>query len=231
MSTVVRSRFHLLAALALAATVLVGFGRTFYLMHWFDVPVLSTLLFVHGVVFTGWLALHFTQARLIASHRVAAHKRLGVTTAVYGYGMFVLGVVTALVTARAGRPSNGFPAIPFLSVSLITIVMFAGFLTAALLMRRRSDWHKRLMLLATMSLLAPATARISLLFLDHISPLFPLLITASFVAWCWLDDWKKLGKVHKAYVVGGLLLMVSLPLRFALMKSDTWVAIATWLVS
>jgi hypothetical protein len=230
MSTVVRSRFHVYAAFALAATIVAGFGRTYYFKYWFDTPPLTQLLHIHAIVFTGWLALHFTQAKLIAAHRVATHKRLGIATAIYGYGMFVLGVVTSIAVARTGVPIEGIASLPFTAVPIITILVFAGFLTAALWMRRRADWHKRFMLLATISLLAPATARLSKLFLGHLSPAFPLLITLGFVVWCWIDDKRKLGKVHPAYVIGGVLLMLSLPLRFLLTQSAAWESFARWMV-
>ena len=231
MSANVRSRFHAYAAFALATTIILGFGRTYYFKYWFDTPPLTQLLHFHAIVFTGWLALHYTQARLIAAHRVSTHKRLGIATAIYGYGMFALGVYTAIVIARTGEPINGIPALPFLAVPIITILVFAGFLTAALAMRRRADWHKRFMLLATISLLAPAAARISTLLLGHVSPAFPLFITLGFVAWCWIDDKRRLGQVHRAYLIGGVLLMISLPLRFLLTRSTAWEAFARWLVT
>ena len=57
MAAVTRSRFYPLFALALALVVFVGFARTFYLRQWFDVPPITALLFLHGLVFSMWVAV------------------------------------------------------------------------------------------------------------------------------------------------------------------------------
>ena len=44
----------------------------------FDVPPLTLMAHLHGLLATMWLMLHYTQARLIAAHRVELHKRLGI---------------------------------------------------------------------------------------------------------------------------------------------------------
>lgn len=102
MNAVPRPRFHIIAIYAIAALVFVGFARTFYLKYWSDTPPLTRLLHMHGVVFTSWLLLHFTQARLIAAHRVDLHRRLGIAGAVLGFSMFFIGVAAAAPTATSG---------------------------------------------------------------------------------------------------------------------------------
>jgi hypothetical protein len=37
------------------------------------------------------------------------------------------------------------------------------------------------------------------------------------------------GRIHPVFLWGGGLLMLSLPLRFALTQSETWLAVARWL--
>jgi hypothetical protein len=54
--------------------IAVGFARTYYLRFLFDLPPLTQAAHLHGLISTLWLVLHFTQARLIAAHRVALHK-------------------------------------------------------------------------------------------------------------------------------------------------------------
>ena len=49
-------------------------------------------------------------------------------------------------------------------LNLVNLLLFAAFVAAALTLRSRPDFHKRLMLMATLSMLAPAVARITLLF-------------------------------------------------------------------
>ena len=53
-AVVSRPRFHVIAIVAIAALVVTGFARTFYLRYWFDTPPLTRLLYLHGLMFTCW---------------------------------------------------------------------------------------------------------------------------------------------------------------------------------
>lgn len=227
-----RPRFHVIAIVAIAALVVAGFARTFYLKFWFDTPPLTRLLVVHGSMFTAWLVLHFTQARLIAARRVPLHRRLGIATAVLGYAMFFAGMAVAIESAALGRAPIGTDPLVFMSLPVGTIVVFEALLTAALVMRRRPDWHKRLMLLATISLIIPAGARLATWFGGHgPNPLFGIVSTLALVAWCCIEDKRRLGYVHSAYKIAGTLLVISLPARVLLGHTDVWQHLARWLVS
>jgi hypothetical protein len=89
------------------------------------------------------------------------------------------------------------------------------------------------MLLATITMLMPAMARLDT---QVIAPLglprlvLAPLVTLGFVAWAWLHDWRRLGRVHPAYIVGGIALLVSIPLRRWIGFTDAWLPIARWLV-
>jgi hypothetical protein len=89
------------------------------------------------------------------------------------------------------------------------------------------------MLLATMSLLIPAAGRLDLQFATPLGlpPAFlGLWLTVAFVAWaCWHDR-RKRGRIHPAYVYGGLLLVASVPLRRWIGMQDWWSPIAQWIV-
>ena len=230
MNAVPRPRFHVIAVIAIAALVFVGFARTFYARFWFDVPVLTQLLIVHGVMFSTWLVLHFTQARLIAAHRVDLHRRLGVFGAVLGYSMFFVGVAAAVQSAALGHQPTDAPPLVFMSVPVGTIVAFAALLTAALVMRRRADWHKRLMLLATISLIIPAAARLSSYFTGRNNPAIGIIATILLVAWCCIEDRRRTGRIHPAYKIAGTLLILSLPARLAIGYTEPWQHFAQWLV-
>jgi hypothetical protein len=229
-AVVSRPRFHVIAIAAIAALVLAGFARTFYLRYWFDTPPITRLLYLHGALFTTWLALHFTQARLIAARRADLHRRLGIAGAVLGYAMFVVGIDVAIESARAGHTPTGESPLVFMSVPVGTIVAFAALLTAALLMRRRADWHKRLMLLATIALIIPAAARLATWVGAPPNPAIGIVATTVLVIWCCVDDWQKTGRVHAAYKIAGTLLILSLPGRLLLGHTDAWQQFARWLV-
>lgn len=230
-AVVPRPRFHVIAIVAIAALVLTGFARTFYLRFWFDTPPITKLLYLHGAMFTTWLALHFTQARLIAAHRVDIHRRLGLFGAALGFAMFFVGVAVAIESAALGRTPTGESPLVFMSIPIGTIVAFAALLTAALVMRRRSDWHKRLMLLATIALIIPAAARLSTWLGAPPNPVIGIAATILLVVWCCIEDRRRIGRVHPAYKIAGSLLIVSLPARMLLGHTEAWQHFAQWLVS
>ena len=130
--TIVRNRFPQIAVVALAAVTVAGFARTYYLKVFFDLPPLSQAAHIHGLISTLWLVLHFTQARLIATHRVALHMRLGVFSAFVGAVLAMQAFDLAIAGVAAGHAPPGRDPFQFLSVPMGTTFMFVLFLGAAL---------------------------------------------------------------------------------------------------
>jgi hypothetical protein len=230
---VARRCFHTLAVAALAAVVVVGFARTYYLRFLFDLPPLPRAAHVHGIVATVWLVLHYTQARLIAVRRDDLHRRLGIFAACVAALLAAQAASLAIGNAAAGHAPPGRDPLQFLSASLGTTAVFVLFVVSALAMRRRREWHKRLMLLATLNLIAPAIGRLDTLIMQPMGlprAVLAFYVTCGFLAWAWAHDWRTRGRVHPAYVVGGLLLLVSMPARRWLGMTDAWQPIARWLM-
>ncbi len=139
----------------------------------------------------------------------------------------------AIANAAAGHAPPGRDPLQFLSVPLGTTTMFTLFVGSALALRHKREWHKRLMLLGTMTLLVPAMGRLDAQVMVPLG--LPRLVLAAavtfgFIAWAWVDDWRRLGRVHPAYVVGGIALLGSMPLRRWMGFTDAWLPIARWLV-
>ena len=124
------------AALAAMVIVFAGFARTFYLKAIFDPSSLSVLLATHGTVMTGWFVLFFVQVRLVASQRVAMHRKLGIFGAALAMLVLILGVATAITAVRLGHvPPGGPPPRIFLAVPLGDMLVFACLVGAGLLLR------------------------------------------------------------------------------------------------
>jgi hypothetical protein len=117
--------------------------------HTFDYPL---AVHIHAAVYVSWLILLTVQTVLIGRGSVALHRRLGS----FGAGLAVLVVLMGLFATYVvenlmlGTPKSD-PA--FISTLLVDILNFASLAMAGLLLRRDPAAHKRLMLLATMSLL------------------------------------------------------------------------------
>jgi hypothetical protein len=202
-------------AILMALTVFAGFAPTFYLRAWFDWPVYSgektlpPLAYVHGAVFSAWVVLFIVQTALVATRRLAMHRRLGIAGVVLAAAMIVVGLRAAFAAAARGAAPPGMDPITFLTVPFTQMVMFTAFVSAAIWRRRDRESHKRLMLLAYVTIIGPAVARI---------PLPPLLFPVSvlFVAMGMAYEFYSRGRIHAAYLWGGALLVISEPARQAM---------------
>jgi FtsH-binding integral membrane protein len=179
-------------------------------------------------VSTAWILLFLTQTSLVAARRTDLHRRLGIAGVVLAVSVLVIGFVTAVTAARNGvTPPGGPPPLAFLSVPLGTLFAFGLLAATGLYNRRRSETHRRLMLLATLAILTPAIARLR--YLGFGGPPVAIGGTCAFVLVCFCYDRLAHGRIHPAFLWGGLLLMLSLPARFALGRTDAWLAFASWL--
>jgi len=105
----------------------------------------------HALYFLGWIALFGAQALLVRSGRTSLHRRLGYWFAAYGALGVVLGVIASFTMAlrRIASGSALTEEATYLFPGLMDMTMFAGFLAAAIVYRRKPQSHKRLMVLAT----------------------------------------------------------------------------------
>lgn len=218
-------------AIAMAATVFAGFAPSYFLRSVLDGPLapgtpeLSPLLHAHGAVFSAWVVLFVVQTALVASRRVRVHRRLGIAGVGLAAVMVAVGVSAALDAVRRGAAPPGVDPRAFLAIPLGDMVMFSGFVVAAVWLRRKKEAHKRLMVLAFLSLLVAAVARLpGVIALGP--PGFFLLTYVPFLAAGMLYDWRSRGRVHPVYLWGGAVLLLSVPLRLAVSGTSTWMAFA-----
>lgn len=206
--------------------VLVGFAPTYYLSRLFGGRTLSVWAHLHGVVMTSWIVLFIVQVRLVAAHRVKLHLRLGVIGIFLTALVIVVGTITAIYAAARG--SGPRPPLIFLAIPLGDMLVFAILAGISLYFRRRHDLHKRLMLLAALSILSSAIARFPLEFLQTPRGYFGL-IDLCVIASLGYDTIKN-HKLHRAFGLGALLIIISQPLRLMLSGTEAWMQFASWLV-
>jgi hypothetical protein len=213
-------------AVVLAVTVLAGFSG-YYLQFSRDQPgstfsggPLTRLVHVHAALFTAWVLLFAVQTALVAGHRVRLHRKLGVAGAVLAAAMVTAGTWLAIASASRGAAPPGVDPLAFLAVPLFDMVLFSGFVAAALFRRRDKEAHKRLMLLAYLSIIVAAVARLpGLLALGP--PVF-FGLSFLFVLAAMAYDRLTRRRVHRVYLWGGALLLLSVPLRLALSATSIW---------
>ena len=230
-SSVARARFFALIALALAVFTVIGFSRTYYFRFLTDLPPLSTLVHLHGAVFTAWLLVFVAQTRLVAAHRVDLHMKLGIAAVVIAVLVITVGFLTMAVKANEPRihPSGLTPP-QFTVVGMTSLGMFAVFVALGIAMRRRADVHKRLMVLAMIAVLTPPSSRVlTMLGLREYWVYLVPIIPALFIAWCLASDWRRYRRVHPVFVVGGAVIVGLWPLRLMMGRSEWYQPIGEWI--
>jgi hypothetical protein len=212
-------------AIACLLTAVVGFGPTYFFKPVHPSPPLSLLLHVHAVVFTAWLVLLIVQSGLVRAHRTDLHMRLGLFGAALAVLVMILGLFVAVDAARRGASADGMAPLAFMIFPLGQIVLFGGFVGLGLWNRRKPEIHRRLLLLGTITMLTPAISR-----MVHHRSVLAMFLTVGFVVVAMIHDWLSRRRVHPVYIAGGVILLISGPLRAAIGKSAAWQSFAHLLV-
>jgi hypothetical protein len=228
-------RFYLGGGLVALGLVFWGFAPSYYLKLIFGTPQLSTRLHIHGVVMSSWLVLFLVQACLISARRTDLHRRLGIVGVMIAIGVVLVGSSTTINAAarEVGHHSAEANArVMVLCLELVQMALFAGLVAAAIRMRSRPDYHKRLMLLATACMMPSAFSRIplnltfmvsgnvSILLLFNLCVMVPVLI-----------DSLRNRRLHPAFGWGGLIAVCALNLAYPIAISAQWLRLGTRLVS
>lgn len=218
-------RIFTLIAVGAAIVVFAGFARSWYLKAWFGTPELPSLVHVHGAVMTLWFVLYVLQATLIATHRVALHRRIGLLGVALAVLVLLIGTHTAIEAARLDRMPG--PTLAFLAVPLGDMVVFALFFGLGLGYRHRPDIHRRMMTLASIGMLGAALFRL------NIPGGLPgtIGVIVAILAACVAADWLVNRRPHRAFAIGALLIALSWPLRLWLAETQPWQRLAGWLIA
>jgi hypothetical protein len=147
--------FFSAAGLWFIALALTGFWRTFY-YRTLPEP-LPNYQIIHGVVYSSWVCLFLVQALLISTNAVRWHRVLGTVSVLLLLLMIPVGFRVVLEKTAAGIKSVDEAGFNLSELTLGFVLAFAG-----LAMRKRPLIHKRLMLLATVTLTVAAADRASI---------------------------------------------------------------------
>lgn len=191
-------RFFLRAAIVMALIIVAGFS--FQLAMGRSTFASPVRVHVHAILFMGWVAIYVTQNILVATNRIHLHRRLGWLAAAWMVAMVASGIIVTLAMVRAGTVPFFFQPVHFLVFDPVAVLAFGGLTTAAILLRRRTEWHRRLHFCGMTILLSPAFGRMLPMPLlqpwaweaaTAVALLFPLV-------GAWLDV-RRSGRVHPAW--------------------------------
>jgi hypothetical protein len=194
-------RFFLGGALAMALVIVAGFSVQLAMgRSTFASP---PLVHAHAIVFMGWVTLYVLQNAFVATGATALHRRLGWLATGWIAAMLVLGCLVTVAMVRRGQVPFFFRPLQFLVFDPASLFAFAGLAAAAILLRRRTDWHRRLHFCGMSLLLGPGFGR--LLPMPLLAPWAweaTLLASAAFplVGAAW--DVRRTGRAHPAWLWG-----------------------------
>lgn len=217
--------FYTGMAIVAAVVVFAGFAPTFYLRSSYQSTPLPGYLQIHGFFFTTWIALFIAQTSLIAMRRTNVHRRLGWVMAGLALVMVLVGTIAGILSMRLQvQAGNVQGAQAFLTTPLFSMVVFAALVAAAITLRKDLQMHKRLMLLATISILDAAVARLPF---EFVRGSWGFLGTTDlFLVAAILYDVMSRRTVHQAYVWGGLVIIIGQALRAPIGETAMWQSIA-----
>jgi hypothetical protein len=222
--------FYSWAALTGVLIAVIGFARSYYLKWLFGTPPLPILLHVHGAIMSSWCLLFGAQTYLVATRRVRQHRRLGILGAALAILVVVVGAyATVEATAREVRDHVIHQFHFLFGLNLVNLLVFAILVATALALRRRADFHKRLMLLATLTMLAPAIARIVLL-LTH-DAVAQILAFDLCILSCVGADTILHRRLHPAFGWGAAFVLGSFNLTFIALSAKWWLPFVAWVFS
>ncbi len=208
-------RFFLRSAMLMAAIIVAGFS--FQLAMGRSTFASPVRVHVHAILFMGWIAIYLAQNLLVATGRIGLHRRLGWLAAAWAVAMAISGIFVTIVMVRNGAVPFFFQPLQFLVFDPVAVLTFCGLTAAAILLRRRTEWHRRLHFCGMAMLLGPAFGR--MLPMPLLQPwaweatfavclLFPL-------AGAWSDA-RRSGLVHPAWRWGIAAMLASFILTQAL---------------
>src|SRR4051812_17069022 len=161
-------KFYSRMAIFLVAVVFLGFAPSFYLRGIVPAyprpnPTLPPGVIFHGLMFTLWMALLVLQTQLIATRRTETHMKLGMAPMLVAIALLPVMSLPGVWAVPRESPPPFTDSLNWTAIPLAVIPAFAFLVYEAWRRRREAQWHKRLMLSASIIFVAgPGFSRIPL---------------------------------------------------------------------
>ncbi len=234
-------------AATFVAVAVIGFAPTYWIPLTRAKLEVPPITHVHALFFYGWTLLFLRQTWLAATGEVTRHRELGVAGVALATGMLFVGLNASVTSLkRAEAAGFGDAARAFSIVSVTAIVMFAVLVAIAVLNVRKPEVHKRLMVVATASMLQAAVGRWFLLFLAPARPVgvtgvaspppvfvtvMPGLVANLLIVAAMIHDRRTMGRVHRVYWIAGACVLAVQVLRVPVSTTSAWAYVDQALVA
>lgn len=203
------------------ATVLIGFGPTYYMAGVFNAPLPNRIIHVHGALFSCWMLMLIVQNSLAFAGRVDIHRKLGLFGFALACVMVIVGWIAATDRLVRGSAPPGVDTYFFYIVPMTDMVIFATLIFFAFRARRDPSAHKRIIYVATVGILIAAIARFHISWLFHRAPHAAIASYALLLLLIGYDLWST-HKIHRATLwAGGFLIFVQ-QIRLPIANTAAW---------
>jgi len=212
--------FYFGMAILAAAIVTYGFSRTIDagLIH--PSFVVPAILYVHVALFTGWIVLLLVQTGLIQAHHVRWHRTIGLSSIGFGAALVVVGLWVSVVMARIEAQQGDAQAGPFLAVPVGDMLIFGTLFGLGVWYRKRIETHRRLMLMAALSLTGAAFGRFPTFIVPHGGWFYLAADMMIFIGV--VRDLLVQRRVHRVYAIGLPLVMLTHLVTIGIRYSHWW---------
>jgi hypothetical protein len=189
--------FYLSMSLVMSGLVVWGFSHTVDQNLFHAKPAKPLLLWMHGAAFSTWMVFFIAQSALVRVRKVSVHRTLGWFGAGLAALMVGLGFAVAVYMSRWDIVVLHQKDVPqFLSIPFFDMAVFGICIALAILWRKKPDYHRRLVFIATCELMDAAIGRFDFWFNHSIFYAgLDLLIVAGMMRDLVVD-----GRIHKVYL-------------------------------
>ena len=189
--------FYLGMTILMAGLSVWGFSHTVDARLLNAKPPRPLLLWFHGAIFSAWVALFVVQSALIRVRKVKVHRTLGWFGAALAATMVVSSFSISVVMFRFDRTVlHGKDVSSFLSILWCDMIVFGALMALAIYFRKRPEYHRRLVFMASCQLMQAAFVRFQYIGShDLFYPALDLLIVAGILRDLIVD-----GRVNKVYL-------------------------------
>jgi hypothetical protein len=188
----------------ITAITAVGFAQ--FSMRGFAHPLSAPWwVHVHAAAMVTWLVLFVVQNQLAAKGNFALHRKLGTAGAVLVLVIVASGSFTAIRALELHRSPPQFAPAYFLTLTTAQMSIFAALVLAGIGLRSQVQYHRRLMLAATIVITASPGFGRFLTFRWLPGEQSELIVLAyAFILFAVIaaHDRKTLGRVHPATITG-----------------------------
>jgi hypothetical protein len=189
--------FYFCMTLLMAVLAVWGFSHTVDARLLHADPPRPLLLWFHAAAFSAWIVLFMAQSALVRVRKVSVHRTLGWFGAALAATMVASGFVVSVVMLRLDMAAFHRKNIAsFLSVLWCDMMIFGACMALAIYFRKRPEYHRRLVFMASCQLMQAAFVRFNYLgYHDLFYPALDVLVVAGILRDLVLD-----GRINRIYL-------------------------------